>query len=78
VEQDDKKGGRERNDRLFATPISASRMENMRSIFDLSERDRDELGHFFLTVTHFAKHNPKLLGWEGPEGVEALLRSSIR
>jgi inorganic pyrophosphatase len=78
VEQDDKKGGRERNDRLFAMPVAAPRMKELRSVFDLSERDREELGQFFLSVTHFAQKNAKLLGWGDPEAAEALLQRSLR
>ena len=78
VEQDDKDGGRERNDRVIAVPIKADRFAPLREAGDLPERMRDELQQFFLSAVLFAQKNAKLLGWGGPGEAEALIEASAR
>ena len=77
VDEDGDAGKRVRNDRLIATPVAALRLAELKTVFDLSERDRDELGHFFLTVTAFSQKNAKLLGWGGPDEAEAVLKQAL-
>ncbi|NMO17127.1 inorganic diphosphatase [Pyxidicoccus fallax] len=67
-------GDRERNDRILTVPISATRAEHLQTYQQLSKRERDELEHFFLTAVHFADKDARILGWEGPEGAERMLR----
>lgn len=69
-----KPGERERNDRILAVPISSTRAEHLQSFQQLSKRERDELEHFFLAAVHFADKDARILGWEGPEGAERMLR----
>lgn len=79
LEQNDKKGGRERNDRLIAIPVDAPRVGDLESFHDLSVRERDELNHFFMSAVFFANKDPKILGWGTPEEAEALVdRSRVR
>jgi inorganic pyrophosphatase len=70
-------GGRERNDRVFALPVKAPRLEQVRTIFDLPERVRLELEQFFQNVVAFEGKELALLGFAGPEEAEQLLRSAI-
>jgi inorganic pyrophosphatase len=73
VDQKKKKGkGRERNDRLLMVPVSAVRAEHLRSYQDLSQRERKELEHFFLTAVAFEKKDARILGWKGPQVAERL------
>jgi inorganic pyrophosphatase len=72
-----KGGGRERNDRLFVLPIKAPRQEQIRTIFDLPERVRLELEQFFLNVVAFEGKELKLLGFDGPEEADRVLRASL-
>ena len=75
VDQKKKQGkGRERNDRLLMVPVSALRAEHLQTFQQLSKRERDELEHFFLAAVHFADKDARILGWEGPEGAERMLR----
>jgi inorganic pyrophosphatase len=78
VEQKSQKGsGRERNDRLFVLPVKAPRAEQVRTIFDLPERVRLELEQFFLNVVAFERKELRLLGFDGPDEADRLLRASI-
>ena len=70
-------GRRERNDRLFALPIKAPRSAHVRTIFDLPERVRLEIEQFFLTVVAFEGKDLRLLGFEGREEADRVLRSAI-
>jgi inorganic pyrophosphatase len=70
-------GRRERNDRLFAPPVEAPRSEHVRTIFDLPERVRLELEQFFLNVVAFEGKDPRLLGFEGLDEADRVLRSAI-
>ena len=70
-------GRRERNDRLFALPVKAPRSEHIRTIFDLPERVRLELEQFFLNVVAFEGKDLRLLGFEGHEEADRVLRSAI-
>jgi inorganic pyrophosphatase len=78
VEQNRKSGpGRERNDRVAVLPLKAPRHEHVTTIFDLPERQRDELERFFLAVVAFEDKDLRLLGWDGPAEAVALIRSSM-
>ncbi len=72
-EKKKKKNARQRNDRLLMVPVSADRAEHLKSHQDLSRREREELEHFFLTVTAFTSKNVRILGWEGAEAAVAML-----
>ena len=67
---------RERNDRLFALPIAAPRLEHVRSIFDLPERVRLELEQFFVHAVAFERKALKLLGFDGPAEADRMLRAA--
>jgi inorganic pyrophosphatase len=77
IEQDAKTGGRERNDRIIATPKSAHRWANIADVFALSERTRDEIAAFFVQATLFERKNVKVLGWAGPDRSVSLVRDSL-
>jgi inorganic pyrophosphatase len=80
VEQDskDRPGHRERNDRVIGVPASAPRQGELNAIEDLPGRVRAELEKFFLDATAFERKNAVILGWEGAQSAEALIRSSVR
>lgn len=71
LEQNDKKGGRERNDRLVVVPAAAPRERELRTHLDLSERERAELNHFFVSAVFFANKDPRILGWGTAAEAEA-------
>ena len=73
LEQDAKQGGRERNDRLLAVPLEHHRGDELRDVRDLPARVRDEIAHFFTSSVFFEPKNPRILGWDGPDGAKALL-----
>jgi inorganic pyrophosphatase len=67
---------RERNDRIVALPVEAPRQAHIKSVFDLSQRERDELEQFFLHAVVFQGKNLELLGWEGQDEAAELVRTS--
>lgn len=70
-------GRRERNDRLFALPIKAPRSAHVQTIFDLPERVRLEIEQFFLMVVAFEGKDLRLLGFEGREEADRVLRAAL-
>ena len=77
VEQRAASGGRQRNDRLFVVPAKAARMDHVRTIFDMSQRERDELARFFEHVVAFEDKDLRLLGFHGPDEGHRLLETAI-
>ncbi len=73
LEQDAKRGGRERNDRLLVIPLAHARADDLATVDDLAPRVREEIAHFFTSSIYFEPKNPRVLGWAGPEAAEALL-----
>jgi inorganic pyrophosphatase len=71
-------GNRERNDRLFVLPTRAARMDHVQTIFDLPQRVRDELERFFVNVVAFEGKDVRLLGFDGPDEGDRLVRASAR
>jgi inorganic pyrophosphatase len=70
--QEGKPGRRQRNDRVIALPAKAPRTP-LQTVFDLSERQRDELSQFFITVTAFEGKDVTIVGWDGPDAASALI-----
>jgi inorganic pyrophosphatase len=71
VEQNSKKGGRERNDRIIAAPVEARRPGA-----PLSPRARQELEAFFVSAVLLEKKDPTILGWGSADEAEALVERS--
>ena len=71
--RDAQKGERERNDRILLVPVNAARADGLTSYQNLSQREREELEHFFLAVVHFADKDARILGWEGPDAAERMV-----
>jgi inorganic pyrophosphatase len=79
LEQDRRRDGtRVRNDRLVVRPLKDERGAGLASALDLPPRVRAELEQFFLHAVFFEPKNPRLLGWEGPEGAERILDAAVR
>jgi inorganic pyrophosphatase len=79
LEQDRRRdGARVRNDRLIVRPVEDERGASLTSALELSRRVRAELEQFFLHAVFFEPKNPRLLGWEGPEGAARILDAAIR
>jgi inorganic pyrophosphatase len=68
LEQDARRGGRERNDRLLAVPENAPR-----AVPELAPRVKAELERFFLDVTYFESKNARIVGWHGAQDALALV-----
>jgi inorganic pyrophosphatase len=73
----EKKGERERNDRLLAVPVGAQRMDDIKRPDDLSSQLRKEIEQFFLDVTEFTGKDAKIEGTEGPSAAERCLEEAI-
>jgi inorganic pyrophosphatase len=71
-------GDRERNDRLFVVPVKAPRLDDVKTIFDMPERVRDEVARFFVNVVAFEGKDLRVLGFDGPAEGERLVRAAMR
>lgn len=69
---------RERNDRFAVLPTKAPRQEEIASIFDFTERVRDEIEQFFLRAVAFEGKELALLGWQGPREAQAAVQTSAQ
>jgi inorganic pyrophosphatase len=65
VEQESK-GERERNDRVFAVPDRSPLETKLKDIRDLPARAHDELEKFFLATNALEDKKLNFLGWRGP------------
>lgn len=76
VEQQ-KKGKKERNDRVFAVPDRSPLETDLKDIRHLPPRAREELEQFFLATNVLEDKDLKFLGWRGPErAIKMIKRSS--
>jgi len=78
LEQNRKDGkGRERNDRVVALPVNATR--RVAATFrDLPARVREEIEQFFLSAVVFEKKDAVVLGWGDPDEVWEVVRRAGR
>ena len=67
MDQDDKAGKRERNDRLIVIPAWHDRLGELERASELTSALRDEIEHFFLSTTFFSAKNAEVLDWKGPK-----------
>jgi inorganic pyrophosphatase len=70
-------GNRERNDRLFVVPVKAPREDHVRTVFDLTQRVRDEIERFFVNVVAFEGKDVRILGFDGPDEGDRLVRAAL-
>jgi inorganic pyrophosphatase len=77
VQQTEKDGREERNDRLIAVAADSNRHEHIRSLDDLDPGLLDELERFFQTYTAPRGKKVKPLGRHGPRRAEKLVRAGI-
>ncbi|MFL5276850.1 MAG: inorganic diphosphatase [Myxococcales bacterium] len=78
LEQDSKKGKRQRNDRLIVRPTGASRLGETRDVRELPRALLDELEKFFLDAVFFTPKNAKARGWSGRQAAEKLVTKCAR
>lgn len=75
LEQDSKKGGRERNDRVAAIPIEVAAEDSGRA---LDAELTSQLEAFFVNAVRFENKNVKILGWEDERAALELIKKSER
>ena len=73
VQRDDKKAGRERNDRIIAVPASDQRYSD---VTELPKRVRKELEQFFITITELSDKHVRLRGWDGPKAARTAIKKA--
>jgi len=78
LEQDNKKGKRERNDRLIVRPSGASRLGDAHDVREMPRALLDELEKFFLDAVFFTPKNAKARGWSGRGAAEKLIEKTVR
>jgi inorganic pyrophosphatase len=70
-------GKRERNDRVLAVPAKAPRLQSLRGLSDVTERQRAELEHFFQAAVAFEGKNVSMLGWGDVDDAAATVNASL-
>lgn len=78
LDQEDKAGKRERNDRVLVMPCWHDRFGEFERASELPARLREEIEQFFLSTTFFSAKNPKILGWKGPKKAASIIEKSNR
>jgi len=58
-------------------PVKAPRVDDVRTVFDFSDRWRAELEKFFLAAVAFEGKDLKVLGWNGPSEANQLIKKSL-
>jgi inorganic pyrophosphatase len=76
LDQDDKDGKRERNDRVIVIPSWHDRLGELERATELPSALRDEIEHFFLSTTFFTAKNAKILGWKGPKKASSTIEEA--
>ena len=71
VEQNSKRGGRERNDRIIAEPVPTRR-----PAMPLADRVKKELEAFFVAATFGERKALEILGWADAEAADRLVRDA--
>jgi inorganic pyrophosphatase len=76
MDQEEKNGKRERNDRVIVMPAWHDRVGEFESPSELPTRLREEIEQFFLSTTFFTAKKPEILAWKGPKKASSLIKDS--
>ncbi|MFY9986346.1 MAG: inorganic diphosphatase [Chthoniobacterales bacterium] len=76
MEQDNKDGKRERNDRVIVIPSWHERLGELERAGELPSALRAEIEHFFLSTTFFSAKNAEVLGWKGPKKASSTIEAA--
>jgi inorganic pyrophosphatase len=76
MDQEEKEGERERNDRVIVLPAWHDRVGEFEHPSDLPTRLREEIEQFFLSTTFFTAKKPAILGWKGPKKASSIIKQS--
>ena len=76
MDQEEKDGERERNDRVIVMPAWHDRVGEFEHPSDLPTRLKEEIEQFFLSTTFFTAKKPAILGWRGPKKASSLIKES--
>lgn len=69
-----KKNARIHNDRVICVPEKAPMFERVKSVTQLTQRVRDEIGHFFEAAVALEEKELQLHGWHGPAKALQILK----
>ena len=70
TQRENKKAGRQRNDRIIAVPAEDKRYADVR---DLHKRMRKELEEFFITASRMTHKEVHVEGWEGSKAAREII-----
>jgi inorganic pyrophosphatase len=76
MDQEEKDGQRERNDRVIVVPAWHDRIGEFEHPSDLPPRLKEEIEQFFLSTTFFTTKKPAILGWRGAKKASSFIRES--
>lgn len=71
-------GKTERNDRLFAVPLSSHAEQALHDVCDLSKPMQGELEKFFIATDELEEKTLKMTGWKGPKTALEAIQSAAK
>jgi inorganic pyrophosphatase len=77
IEQNSK-GKRERNDRLFAAPRRSHSEQGLRDVRDLSKPIQQELEKFFNATDELEDKTLKIIGWRGSKAALQAIKKAAK
>ena len=67
MDEEDKKGTRQRNDRIIVVPAWHECLVELHGSSEVSKAMRNEIEQFFLNTVFFSSKNARVLAWKGPK-----------
>lgn len=70
--------GGDRDEKLLCVPAKDPRYAEVKTLSDIAPHRLDEIAEFFRSYKNLEKKVTEILGWKGPETVQALVESCIK
>ncbi|AZB73356.1 inorganic diphosphatase [Synechococcus elongatus] len=70
--------GGDRDEKLLCVPAKDPRYAEVKTLSDIAPHRLDEIAEFFRSYKNLEKKVTEILGWEGPETVQALVEECIK
>lgn len=70
--------GGDRDEKLLCVPAKDPRYAEVKTLSDLAPHRLEEIAEFFRSYKNLEKKVTEILGWKGPETVQALVDECIK
>ncbi|WP_338430238.1 inorganic diphosphatase [Synechococcus elongatus] len=70
--------GGDRDEKLLCVPAKDPRYAEVKTLSDIAPHRLDEIAEFFRSYKNLEKKVTEILGWKGPETVQALVEECIK